>query len=210
MPSGDKKTIDCNISECIIFRNFIEEEGKPIIDYNTNSINQAYLVSPSARLVDFSTNLYGIFTLDDGLIEIIGERLEYYHQYCEPTETVIVPLFNQDFQRIENRKFWYIKVGVLEELEVVYPGAKNSTQFVAECKICHTPMRWNFWHFSIRWLIRPDEEKDFWLNEIPSNQQKKYIKKIVTELRSVLTFNAKLELHNEFETIPDSEYLTTA
>ncbi|GAB3414536.1 hypothetical protein [Niabella aquatica] len=55
----------------------------------------------------------------------------------------------------------------------------------------HTPTKWNFWHFSIRWHIT---DKNAFLNDIDDlKEQKKIIKRLKSEARALIAKFASIE-----------------
>lgn len=207
LPSEDKKIINSNVDDCVIFRHFQEIPNFPVIDPNTNYINQRYLIHPSSNIIDLSTNLFGLFTHKEGEIKIIGDNLKYFNQYCKPNIKAKIPVHKKDYIH-EERQFWHVLIGDIQKIIVDYPSPnKNSTAFTAKCCVLHTPMKWNYWHYSVRWRIF-QEEQEFYLDQIDEKKQRRYIKKIASETRSVLIKNISLKLENlKYRTIEKNEFL---
>jgi hypothetical protein len=207
LPSKDKKLIESNIGNCLIFRHFLEKQEIPVIDAETNYINQLYLVHPTSNLMDLSTNLFGIFTHKEGRIKIIGNDAAEFNTYCQADFDALIPVLGVDYIE-ENRLFWHILVGDVEKIVVEYPSLnKDSKSFTAKCLVMHTPMKWNYWHFSLRWWINEEGSTPFFLHSIEAKRQRKYIKKIATETRSILAKCSKLHKDVSHRTIEDYEYL---
>tara|TARA_R110002096_G_scaffold83518_2_gene193597 strand:+ start:4783 stop:5445 length:663 start_codon:yes stop_codon:yes gene_type:complete len=211
LPSSDKKNILCDISNCLLFRHYIHNPLFIEFDEGDGYINQRYIADPTSRLSDLSTSLFGVFDLNAGKIGIVGEKKDYFNQYCKANEQVDFPQYKKDFVLNNNRSFWFVKVGNLHNDKTKYSSLnKNSKSFEASCRIVHSPMRWNYWHFSIRWYIQEDDGNSFWLDKLSNNKQAKYIKKISSLSRSILAKNIQREKHNKFDIIDEQDYLITA
>jgi len=192
LPSKNRKGISCELSACVIFRHYEKSSEMDKITSSDQYINQKYIASQSSNLSDLSTYLRGVFNEAHGKIEIFGGEKEYFNFYCSPNEKVKTPKFEKDFRFNSNRSFWYVKIGDIDNQEIIYPSQnRNSKSFKAYSRVIHSPKRWNFWHFSIRWWIIPDQEIGFWLNDLDASKQRKYIKKIVSSSRSILAKNIK-------------------
>lgn len=128
-----------------------------IIDPVTNTIKPTYVSSPTEHLHDLSTNLIGVFIPEDRFWRIIGENKEYFTREPWPVgEAAKAPSYPNDFERVTNLGAIYFPVNKLNGLSIPYnKGAKDG--FTAICRILHTPVRSNFWHFSLRWF---NEEGD--------------------------------------------------
>ena len=50
----------------------------------------------------------------------------------------------------------------------------------AICHVKHTPMMWNYWHFSVRWKLGDNE---YW-NELSPEERKNWIKRLAHESRA--------------------------
>ncbi|WP_157358368.1 hypothetical protein [Winogradskyella sp. J14-2] len=207
IPSPDKKELACDLSDCIIFRFYVSNPELDFLNKGDMYINQKYISDPSSNISDLSTNLYGVFTIEDGKIQIFGDKKSYYYEYCKVNDEIEIPVYNVDFQLVNNRSFWYMKISKINNEEAQYnnpnPQAKS---FKAKCIIVHTPMRWNYWHFSLRWFIHQDDKEPFWLHELASNQQRKYVKKLSTESRSILAKNIETEIPMNFKILQEEDF----
>ena len=70
--------------------------------------------------------------------------------YCNPDDRVEIPLFEIEFTNDANRLFWCAKINQLNN--VAFPYTRGKEPFT--CGVEHTPMKWNYWHFSLRWNTR--------------------------------------------------------
>lgn len=208
LPSFNKKLITTDISECVLIRHFHEIPQVPILEGPSKIINQVYLLHPRSNVSDLSTNLLGVFGYDEGKIKILGDDFHYYNSSCAPDFEPNIPKFQKDFILDNQRLFWHVLVDDIQRLQIEYPSVnKNSKSFTAVCKVFHTPMKWNFWHFSIRWLISEKDSTPFYLDNLENNKQKKYINKIVSEARSFLSMNATTENKFHNRELAEKEYL---
>jgi len=64
---------------------------------------------------------------------------------------------------------------------------RNNDPFTATCLVRHTPMRWNYWHFSLHW-----QTDQGLLEELEENLRKKIAKRIGHSVRVELSRLAKL------------------
>jgi len=207
IPSESKKLIGCDISNQVIFRFFNEKPNIDIIDDSTGFINQIYICDPSNRIYDLSTNLLGKFNLIHGKLNIIGKNKSYFINYCNPNDIVDKPKFKKDFEIDNSRKFWFILIDKIDNYNIPYKSLnKDSISFDAECKIFHTPVRSNYWHFSIRWLIKPVNAQPFWLNSLDQSKRKKYVKKISTMARVEIAEHAKIKYFESQQFLNEVDY----
>ena len=99
---------------------------------------------PSSQLHDLSTNLLGIFTLDDIGINVTNSELV---KLWIEGERVRLPIAEkQDFNLVGERGYFYFRIEEVLDLEI--PGGIKGLPVNFE--ILHTPTKCNFWHFSIR------------------------------------------------------------
>ncbi len=134
-------------------------EGKDIINPEDGLVKAEKIASPTKRMTDLSTNLIGVFLPEDRYIKIEREAKNgYFLRLWEEGTEVITPQFPEDFIIDENRGYFLLKIKDLHNkaLEFEYNGEKLK----GICKIIHTPMNWNFWHFSIHWLLEGKGDLD--------------------------------------------------
>lgn len=148
-----------------------------IIDPVTNTIKPTYVSSPTEHLHDLSTNLIGVFIPEDRFWRIIGENKEYFTREPWPVgEVVKTPSYPDDFEHVTNLGAIYFPVNKLNGLSIPYNKAAEDG-FTAICRILHTPVRSNFWHFSLRWF---SEEGDV------LHQKGSWKKRMLTSARAAL------------------------
>ncbi len=149
LPSLNRKQIDCDISEYYLIRFIEEAEINRIWDFETNTIVQQYLFSPKERIDDLSMSLLGIYTPEHVLLSFTESGSEKYFKYCNADANPEIPKDVLDFSLKPDRNYWCIPISKLHNLSFAY--SSNQEPYSAICEVCHTPMLWNFWHFSLRW-----------------------------------------------------------
>ncbi|MEK7253729.1 MAG: hypothetical protein AAB316_03225, partial [Bacteroidota bacterium] len=143
---------------------------------------------------DFSTNLLGTFQPEDRCWTFIA-RQEYFGEAWQEGEEVEIPT-GDECERQEKRGAFYLKAGELDKQEAEY--LVNGTEKIkAVCHIIHTPVRCNFWHFSVRWLPEKAEA-------MPTSKSVKNMLK--TQVRRLILENAVLKAP-EFSAVPLEKYL---
>jgi|SRR5690606_27610127 len=180
LPEENRKIIDCDLTGCCLIRHSHLSNDALLDDLGLlkNEVIQ------SKDLPDFSTSLFGIFTLENIKIKVTNG---VYQCYCEPNCNVDTPIFEDDFVCDANRGHWSILVESIHNKKIEY----EDQDFSAICHIYHTPMKWNFWHFSVRWYLNDIE--DYWHNN-PGYQTKSIRKKLVFEARSLIKKFGKAEV----------------
>jgi len=150
LPNRHYKIIECDINHLHLVRH-IELKGEDeIIDPDTGNVKLKYVADPTRHIADYSTNLLGIFELKHIAIYLTADGKKLYNTYCLPDAEVKPLIYNTDFQITNNRKYFTIKIADISNIPV--PFVINGIEKKAKCLIEHTPMKWNFWHFSIRWI----------------------------------------------------------
>lgn len=149
LPNPDYKSIDCNLSDKFLVRFVFSNVQEEIWDNEIGQIKAKHIYSPDERIDDLSMSLWGVFSLNHVYIDFTQEGKSKYMHYCNPNTEVEAPLFKTHFIKNENKHYWSIPINTLDKLPFDY--TRSNTPFVAICKVLHTPMLWNFWHFSLRW-----------------------------------------------------------
>lgn len=191
LPHPKRKLISCDVSDLWLAHfttNADISKYGPLVDAN-GLINSNHIANPSARMDDLSMNLLGVFTEIHSKIEILKPAQEYYNVYCKPDDLVKKPLSPQDFKQNDDRVNWFVQIQKFNKYVCDFKMGEKQTDFKAICEITHTPMRWNFWHFSIRWYI----EGKGYLHEMEEKDRKKYASKIGKDTKGVLAKVAKSE-----------------
>lgn len=89
-------------------------------------------------------------------------------EYCNPNTSVEIPIFEKDYEINQNRFPYYLIMSEIHNLQISYK--KNEDLYEATCYVNHTPMKWNYWHFSVNWFINSEDE--YW-HKLPEEIKKK-------------------------------------
>jgi len=206
LPGENKKIINSDISNLLLCRHFNLIEGLEITNKVSGYIETKYLALPREQLADLSTNLLGVFTIDDCKIRIIGDRKNYYNNYCLPNEQVDIPIYQTDFETDKNCLNWFVKIGDLIEQPVEYSNSPVNN-FKASCKIIHTPTRWNYWHYSVTWLITLEgQEEAVLFSDLEEGQKKKLGRKLATESLSIFQKFSTIKIPDNPIIIEEKDY----
>lgn len=151
LPRPGYKLIDCDLSEFFLLRIVFPKENETLTDPETGKIKLEYICSPRERIIDLSFNLLGIYKSEYISIQLTDAGKEKYSHYCPPDTQVEIPELDIDYINEDNRSFWCIPINKLHEH--TFPYEKGEETFSTICLVVHTPMLWNFWHFSLHWKI---------------------------------------------------------
>jgi hypothetical protein len=150
LPTLNHKWIECSISDHFLIRYFEWEEGEEMYIPGTQNINVHYICSPEQRIDDLSMSLLDIYNERHISLTLTEHGKEVYNHYCGPDEDVPVPVLDRDFTNHAVRGFWCAPVNRLADIPFAYTIGEDP--FTATCRVVHTPMRWNYWHHSLRWI----------------------------------------------------------
>lgn len=150
------------------------------------------------HLPDLSTNLLGIFIEEDAYINVINRALNVKWQRGDE---IIIPQFERDFQHVNNRYLYYLNIGTILDIKIDFE--KDSIKSFAVCKVNHSPVKANFWHFSINWLVSLEGDNKYWheLSEREKNQGWSK-KRLVHSTREMLRKRGVVEKPN-YSSIPN-------
>lgn len=149
LPNIDYKIIDCDLSNYFLIRHIDISPEENILDPETNIIYKKYICPQSDHIEDLSTSLLGVFKRGYIHIAFTQEGSTKFFQYCEPNIIVDIPVYETDFFNKENRKFWCVLINNLNNKEFKYNVGPD--ELTAICSVIHTPTKWNYWHFSLKW-----------------------------------------------------------
>lgn len=168
---------------------------KALIDPESGLLKLDYIVVNTDHLRDFSTNLLGVFTVKDCHWKINKEKMDsYYSAGWQEGEIVDVPL-PDDCEYLIERGAFYIPIGSCAGKKI---EALGSVPVTAICEVFHTPIRCNFWHFSLRWK---DGNNDYF-NELHPKSIRNFFKSCV---RKFIQDQAVFEVM-ECPTFPPDSY----
>jgi len=180
LPQRAYKSIDCDLSSHYLIRFTNSSHVSEITDPETGFVKAEFIFSPKKHGSDLSTSLLGIFEISHTRIELTESGKRIYNEYCLPDCEVDVPMYEKDFQVNTSRNFWVILIEKIKDAKITFN--KGDLPFEAECFIQHTPMKWNYWHFSIRWKT----DEGFW-HELSEKKQEKITKRIGHDVRAFIS-----------------------
>lgn len=149
LPNPNYKLINRDLSGYAVIRYINTRDVSQIWDSETNKIVIQCICSPKERIDDLSMSLFGIYSLDHIFIDFTDQGKAKYLKYCSPDIDSEIPIYNLEFILNNDRHYWWIPVEKLHNIP--FPYSRSNEPHVAICTVCHTPMRWNYWHFSLRW-----------------------------------------------------------
>lgn len=180
-PNRHYKLIQCDLAQHYLIRS---THSKDILDEATGFVKEKCICDPSEQIKDLSTSLLGIFNEKHIPIDLTRDGAKRFGNYCEPDTIVDPPIFEQDYTLNYDKGYWTIQIGKINNTKVHYP--MNNPEFIAICKVQHTPAYWNYWHFSINW----ETNKKLW-HELPDKDSKKLSKKLRHEAKAHIKMFAK-------------------
>ncbi len=148
--------------------------------------NLSALAIEEKRLFHYSTNKIPRSEIEDVFIEFIEKS-----PFLDPWEQSMsaLKIEETDFFRQEDRGFFFLKIGALQNHIGRYPFPADKAVFNCEflVKVVHAPLRANFMHFELHIFDRDG-------NLLSDVQKKAWRKIIVAELRQHLIRIAKFDL----------------
>lgn len=207
LPRKQYKNISDPLSDNFLIRHFIlDNKDTKIYDIN-NQIENKFLFDPTEKFGDLSTSLLGIFNIDDINVNLTLEGKLKYLAYCNDDFDFDVPSSSDFF--IDNneglRKFWTVQIKNINNTTHTFVRANETKESTFTCHVLHTPAKWNFWHYSIRWFLNDEQEyyfKKLENKEITSGNKKR----IATSVRKILKENVLVNNDIRCE-IPSDCYL---
>lgn len=170
LPQSGRAFISCDLTGKYLLRYCEVDE---ITDPETGFLTDKAIGEPAAtQMPDMSTSLLGIFMPDHISIHVFNKD---YQVECEPDIDVPVPIYKQDFSLIEKRNGWYILISKIAGKKAEYINGETKKSTTATCEVFHTPMKWNYWHFSVRWFVHEfnefyhklsEEKKQTWYKKL--------------------------------------------
>lgn len=201
LPNIERKIIDCDTSEYVLVR-FVElKDGLELINELEN-IELKYIADPTKHISDYSTNLLGVFEINHIAISLTDLGKQKYNLYCLPNETVTTPEYEAEFYLNNERKYFSLKIGEIDNF--TFPYEIDKVTYTGKCIVEHTPMKWNFWHFSIRW----QNQDNIYLDSLNDKEIKKgWGRQLSSVARALLSQFAKLSIPDNYQIIPTACYV---
>lgn len=201
LPNENYKLITCDLSNFYLIRHTPSNNPNDLWDNESSQIQQKAICTPSEQIEDLSTSLLGVYDFKHLPIELTTQGVLEFSQYCQPNETIIPPIFNLHYVLNENRGFWVVLIGEIQDQRADFTFGDIEGKFQAICKVIHTPAKWNFWHFSIRWFL-PD--KNLFLNEMDDDKiKRRYKRRLSGEARALIARFADISEPDDYSIQPD-------
>ena len=172
-----------------------------MINPETGRLQLKYIADSTKHISDYSTNLLGIFELQHLNICLTSSEKKIYNDYCLPEETVDTPIFNEHFEVKNIENYFTLNVSELDNYE--FPYEHNNETHKVTCSTEHTPMKWNFWYFSIRWL---NSSNEYLHSQTESQQRRGWARQVSSAAKAIIAQFAKTTEPNYF-VIPKKCYL---
>lgn len=176
LPHSNYKFIDCDLNDHYLIRFTNTKDINAIWDNETNTVNPKQICSPPEHIDDLSTSLLGVYKISHIFLDFTVAGKQKYMTYCPPDDVVETPVYDTDFFTNDNRHYWCVLINQLHNREFKYE--KDNLPLTATCIVKHTPMRWNFWHFSLRWKLETEL-----FEGLPDKTRRKIAKKIGQAVR---------------------------
>ena len=117
----------------------------------TQKINPDEIILQSDHLRDLSTNLLGEFLIEDNKIEITDkEKRNFYYECWNEGDNIRIPKYGDDFCINEDRGCCFWKIGTIVSLQFSHINNIENKVYNLVFNVTHTPVKCNFWHFSIK------------------------------------------------------------
>jgi hypothetical protein len=127
---------------------------------------------------------------------------EIYSDYCSPDETIDAPQYESHFTYDNRKLFFRLEIAKIIGIEIPVP-IDSSRTIMAKCEVKHTPMKWNYWHYSIHWYI--DSERCY-LHDFSDKELGKSLgKRISSAAKSFIADYAKIS-EDEYFIIEETCY----
>ncbi|GAP71889.1 hypothetical protein SAMD00024442_2_50 [Candidatus Symbiothrix dinenymphae] len=151
---------------------------------------------PAEQFKDLSTNLLGKFRIEDVYINVISrDFLEAWEESC----IVNTPVFNFDFCMDVTRGYFFLKIQDICSYAIETEMAQSGQKFSLSLKLRHTPLKCNFWHFSIVVFVNDTNVDSL---KVSDNQKKKLWRTARVGLSNIV-----LATISEISTLHKTHYL---
>ena len=155
LPQSDYQKIKWSNDLCPLFllRHTLTQD---LLD-DTNKLKDECIAKQTDHLRDLSTNLLGEFLIEDNKIEVIEKGKDFFHEWNE-SEDASQPIYNVDFVVNESRGCFYWNIGEVISLVFSHTDHISKNDYRLNFMAIHTPVKCNFWHFSIRVFVENQSE----------------------------------------------------
>lgn len=204
LPKPGYKKITCSLGNYYLVRHTDTNNIQELINAETGLLKVEAICTPREHIDDLSTSLLGVYNFEHLPIELSYQGKCDYAHYCNPDDVVATPIFETHFTLNDNRGCWTVLIRDIENAVADFTMGANRDKFKAECRVLHTPMKWNYWHFSVRWYLL---EREVYLYELQDEKEKgKIKKKLGNEARALIAQYAKVEQPSYTE-LPTPDYI---
>jgi hypothetical protein len=178
LPQSNYKKIEWSNDLCPLFL-LRHTPAQDLLD-DTNKLKEKYIAKQTDHLRDLSTNLLGEFSIEDNKVEVIEKEKDFFCEWNEGDDAS-EPVYNIDFVINENRGCFYWNIGEVILLEFSHTDHIEKCDYQLNFKILHTPVKCNFWHFSIR--VFSENQKEISTLTVRKNLKKDLWRKAKEQLR---------------------------
>jgi len=147
LPKCNYKKIKWSSDLCPLFLS----RHTPTMDFldENNILRDECIAKQSDHLRDLSTNLLGFFLIEDNKIEVFEKKKDFFLEWNE-NDSASIPIYNEDFIVNEERGCVFWNIGEIASLIFTHTDCIDNNKYQLSFKVLHTPIKCNFWHFSIR------------------------------------------------------------
>lgn len=201
LPKLNYKIIDCELGDHYLIRFIKSNDPNEIFHDGTKDIKFNLIFERSLDASDLSTSLLGVFKRDFIKICFTEKGRAKFQDYCQPNIQSETPMVDEDYFIKDDRGFWVALIKDLDGAIANYESnVDNNPKLTAICKVTHTPMLWNFWHFSIRWHTT---DGDAYLSD--ASERRLFAKRFKQEILTIIAEIAKFDEPN-FTTLNEEHY----
>lgn len=148
LPQADYKKITWANDLCPLF--LIRYTPTQDLLDETKKLKEEHIAKQADYLRDLSTNLLGEFLVEDNKIEVKrGMEKDFFCEWTEG-ESASIPVYSLDFFINEDRGCFYWNIGEIIWLEFAHTDHIENRDYHLNFRVLHTPVKCNFWHFSVR------------------------------------------------------------
>lgn len=179
LPNPNYKLIECDISDFFLVRHIDIVDISKLWDEVTNTLNISCICAPSERIDDLSMSLLSVFKIENIHIKLTEQGNTKYNERCNPDDSIETPIFNVDYIINEQRHFWCTPLKYLHN--EIFDFSASNQPLIAKCIVSHTPMKWNYWHFSLDWDVYGTR-----MSSLERNHRKNLARKIGHSVRTTI------------------------
>ncbi len=201
LPNHSYKKIECKLADHHLIRHTKTSDIDELWNMEFDCLKVDCIAMQSSHAMDLSTSLLGIFTGLHTQIELTATGRSKFDMDCAPNESIDPCPCADDFVLNVERCYWLIQIDLLTNKSMAYHI--DNEKFTATCHVIHSPMKWNYWHFSVRWMTH-----EGFLHENPGALKKKWVRRLGHDVIRFISQNAVL-LQPIISTIPEDCYVAS-